>query len=109
MKTAHEILCEKMDKEMDAFKKSYESMTPTQVYNDWYIIGFKEEFYEMLSCDFIENRCIDDEIAWLATMDNPLQYMYDYWMDCDGSFSHNWDFLIDMLEDAYRAAQNEEV
>ena len=107
MKTAHEILCEKMNQEMTAFKNSYESMTVTQTYNDWYIIGFKEEFYEMLSCDFVDNQNLEEEIAWLATMDNPLQYMYDYWMDCDGSFNHNWDFLADMIRDAYIAAKED--
>ena len=44
MKNAHEILCEKLDKEMSAFRASYNNMTTIQVYNDWYIIGFKEEF-----------------------------------------------------------------
>ena len=107
MKTAHEILCEKMDKEMDAFKKSYESMIPTQVYNDWYIIGFKEEFYDMLSNDTILNENIEDEIAWLATVDNPLQSLYEYWEDCSGDFSHDWYFMLDILRDAYESTMED--
>ncbi len=101
MKTAHEILCEKIDREMEVFKKSYENLTTIQAYNDWYIIGFKEEFYEMMSCDFLDHLCVEDELAWLAEMDNPIQYLYDYWMDCDGAFNHNWDFLVDLIREAY--------
>lgn len=107
MKTAHEILNEKLDAEMQAFKKTYESMTTTQAYNDWYIIGFKEEFYEMLRSDFLDNQDVEEELAWLSEMDSPIQYMYDYWMDCDGSFCHNWDFLLDMVRDAYRESKGE--
>lgn len=104
MKTAHEILCEKIDREMDTFKKSYESKTSTQVYNDWYVISFKEEFYEMLGCDFLDHQNVEEELAWLAQMDNPIQYMFNYWMDCDDAFNHNWDFMLDMIKDAYHDA-----
>ena len=109
MKTAHEILCEKLDKEIEAFKKSYEVMTPIQVYNDHGIITFKEEFYNMLSNDTILNENIDDEIAWLVTIENPLQCLYEYWQTCSGDFNHDWYFMIDLLRDAYEASQNEEV
>lgn len=105
LKTAHDILCEKMDAEMTAFRKSYEKMSAIQIYNDWYIIGVKEEFYEMLKSGFIDNQEFEEELAWLAEMDAPIQYMYDYWMDCDdGAFNHNWEFLLDLVCDAYYEA-----
>lgn len=102
MKTAHEILREKMDAEMSTFEQNYQNMTSTQVYNDWYIIGFKEEFYEMLSSDFIDNQGVEDELLWLAEMNTPIQYMYDYWMECDdGAFNHDWKFMLELVRNAY--------
>lgn len=98
---AGDILREKLDREMSEFKASYRDMSVTEVYNDWYIIGFKEEYFEMLMSDFTEGRFNDKEIAWLSSLEKPLDFLYDAWMDCDGAMDHNWDSMIDFVRGVY--------
>lgn len=92
---------EKMDKEMEAFKASYKNFDFQQVYNDWYTIGFYESYHDMLSCDFIDDKNIEEEILWLYDKETPLAYLYDKWIDSDGAFSHNWDDMLDFIRTVY--------
>jgi hypothetical protein len=89
-------LKQKLDNEMQKFKKSYETMTPTQVYNDWYIIGFYESYYEMLT-HYIQANEIQDILDWLNTYENPLGFLYSEWLSCDDAFSGLWDDMIEWL------------
>lgn len=96
-------LIETLQKEMQEFEDSYKNMSPTQIYNDWYIIGFYNEYYEMLTSRFVEDMSIYfEELDWLGTKDKPLRFLYDKWMSCDGSFSHNWDNMLDWMCLVYR-------
>ena len=97
----HLQLFEKIDKEMEAFKASYKSFDAIQIYNDWYIIGFYESYYEMMSCDFLENEGAEEEIVWLSGKEKPLEFLYNEWMDSDGAFSHNWDDMLGFLRTVY--------
>ena len=71
-------LKQKLDNEMQEFKKAYDTMTPTQVYNDWYIISFYESYYEMLTF-YIEEEDdkISDILEWLDTFKSPLRFLYN--------------------------------
>jgi hypothetical protein len=94
-------LRQKLNNEMAEFKKTYEAMTPTQVYNDWYVIGFKEEYYEMLMCDFIDWENYSDIEKWLCEFEYPLQFLYDEWLSADGAFDHDWDAMFDFIGEVY--------
>lgn len=92
------MLKQKLDKEMTEFKATYETMTPTQVYNDWYIIGFYEAYYEMLTHHIVAEQN-EDILEWLNTYENPLGFLYSEWLSCDGQLSHLWDDMIAWLQD----------
>lgn len=91
-------LKQKLDNEMTEFKSTYVTMTPAQVYNDWYIIGFYEAYYGMLVHHIEENR-IQDILEWLDTYENPLGFLYSEWLSCDRQLSHLWDDMIAWLQD----------
>lgn len=93
---------EKLNQEMAEFKKSYQNMTPTQIYNDWYIIGFKEEYYEMLMSNFIDWDDYPFIAKWLCEFEQPLQFLYTEWLSYDGAFNHDWDMMFDFIEEVYR-------
>ena len=99
--SSYDNLVEKVENEMKSFKASYENMSPTQVYNDWYIIGFKEEFYEMLTSDFTKESHYAESLVWLSSFENPLQFLYDQWLSCDGAFNHDWDEMLDWINSIY--------
>lgn len=96
------ILHETLTNEMMDFRKSYESMSPTQVYNDWYIIGFKEEYYEMLMCDYVDWDDYEHIAKWLCGFKCPLQFLYDEWLSADGALDHDWNAMFDFIEEVYR-------
>lgn len=106
---AYEKLCEKIEAEMEQFRKSYDTMTVTQIYNDWYIIGFYEAYSELLSSDYLKDQGVDDEIAWLAEKENPLRYLYDEWLDADGAMSYDWDDMLDFVCVCFREEQRREI
>jgi len=88
-------------KEMEEFKHSYDSMSSTQIYNDWYIIGFKESFYDLFTeCDIPDNK-LDDVILWLSKQEKPLQFLYDIWLCCDGAMSYDYNDMIGWLLEIY--------
>lgn len=91
-------LKEKLDNEMQKFKSTYETMTPTQIYNDWYIICFYESYYEML-IHYTQVNEIQDILDWLNTYENPLGFLYSEWLSCDGAFCGLWDDMIAWLQD----------
>ena len=90
-----------LDGEIKFFRESYDEMTKAQAYNDWYIIGFFEEYYELLSCDFLDNRGVEDVLGWLATKESPLSFLYNAWMDSDGAFSHDWEDMLNWICSTY--------
>ena len=91
-------LKEKLYNEMQKFKSTYETMTPTQIYNDWYIICFYESYYEML-IHYTQVNEIQDILDWLNTYENPLGFLYSEWLSCDGAFCGLWDDMIAWLQD----------
>ena len=91
-------LKQKLDNEMQEFKNTYETMEPMQIYNDWYIISFYEAYYEMLTYHIEEERN-EDILEWLNTYENPLGFLYDEWLSCDGALTHLWDDMIAWLQD----------
>ena len=92
---------EKLTNEMQQFRATYETMTPAQVYNDWYIIGFYEAYYEMLSCDFVDWDDYDYIAKWLCEFECPINFLYSEWLGVDGAFNHDWDVMFDFIEETY--------
>jgi len=91
----------KIDAEIEDFRKETESQHPKEIYEAWYRIGFYEEYYEMLACDFTEENFSEDEVAWLLKNDKPLGFLYGVWLDCDGAFDHSWDAMADWIHLIY--------
>lgn len=94
-------LTQKLNNEMTEFKSTYETMEPIQIYNDWYIVGFYEEYYEMLMSDFIDWDDYSYIEKWLCEFEYPLQFLYDEWLSADGAFDHDWDAMFDFIEVVY--------
>ena len=92
-----ETLGQKVDNEIKAFREETLKKAPKAIYNFAYHIGFYEEFYEMLVCDFAEEHLSEDEAEWLVSNGNILEYLYDVWLDCDGAFDHSWDAMMDWI------------
>ena len=95
-------LKQKLDNEIQEFKKTYETMTLTQVYNDWYIIMFYESYYEFLTYlieDEYSGYNSKDILKWLDTFENPLGFLYSEWLSCDGAFCMLYDDMIAWLAD----------
>lgn len=94
-------LTQKLDNEIQEFRTIYETMTPTQVYNDWYVICFYESYYEMLTYIGSEGNRYNaqDILDWLNTYENPLGFLYSEWLSCDGAFCGLWDDMIAWLQD----------
>ena len=79
----------KLDAEITEFRKSYEDKTKKEIYNDWYVINFYENYYELL----VNNICDikTDVVRWLNSFRRPLAFLYDEWLSCDDCFSECWD------------------
>lgn len=97
MDKALEILRNNLDAEITNFRGSFSRMSYIEVYNSWYKIGFFEEYYEMLMCDYADEHLSDNQAEWLAYAKTPLEYLYNLWLDCDGAMSHDWDDMIEWL------------
>lgn len=89
-----------LEKEHDAFEKKELNLSPRQIYNDWYLICFHESYFELLMSDFIDNFA-KEVIEWLASFENPIQTLYDFWLDADDALSLNWDDIKDFIESVY--------
>lgn len=105
MEETFEIFRDNLDKEVKTFRKSYNNLKPIQIYNDYYIIGFYEEYYEMLMSDYVDDYLSDEEIKWLSKLQNPLGFLYTEWMYCDDAFSHNWDNMLDFIHEVYNSLE----
>lgn len=101
------VLREKLDHEMNEFQASYKDMSSTEVYNDWYIIGFHESHYEVLTSDYFSEQVSSNLVDWLAKKETPISYLYQKWMSCDGEMSHSWDDMIDWIVDVYLEEKQE--
>ena len=101
-------LKQKLDNEIHAFKKTYETMETIQAYNEWYIIGFYESYYEFLTylIEDDDHSYYNSEgvLKWLNTFKNPIGFLYSEWLSCDDAFSLSWDdmfkWLIDLMVEA---------
>lgn len=71
-------------------------MASPDVYREWYKIMFFEEYYQLLAADYVKN---DNLITWLSQFDNPLHFLYEEWLSCDGAFNGDWDEMIDWMEE----------
>jgi len=95
------VLKEKLEHEMNEFKASYNDMSSTEVYNDWYIIGFHEAYYKLLTSDYFSDEVEPKTINWLANKKTPVSYLYEKFKSCDEEMSHSWDDMIDWIIDVY--------
>ena len=96
-----ELLQEKIKKEIERFRDSYSKLDFKKVYNDYYKISFFESYYEMISTNFIDIECFENEIKWLSSKAEPLEFLYDEWLNGDSAFSFNWDKMFDFIKDLY--------
>ena len=105
------LLKDRVLEELEAFRKPYVSgeFDNTQIYNDWYIIGFYEAYWEMLTCDWTgEQGYAEDALAWLSSLESPLGFLYEEWLNCDSAFSQDWDDMLDFICVTYREEQKKD-
>ena len=93
------VLEENLDNEMKSFKRSFERMKPEEVYESFYKISFYEEYYALLTSDFIDNY--EQLVEWLSVHSYPLAFLYDEWLSCDGAFSGDWNDMINFITNIY--------
>ena len=93
------ILKESLNREIQEFRKSFQSMQPVDVYNSFYKINFYEEYYMLLSSDFIDEYT--QLIEWLSKLSYPLAFLYNEWLSCDGAFSADWNDMINFITNLY--------
>ena len=93
------ILAKHLDREMQEFRQNFENMQPLDMYKDFYKINFYEEYYMLLSSDFIDNYT--QLVEWLSKFENPLAFLYDEWLGCDGAFSGDWDDMVNFITNIY--------
>ena len=91
-------LVEKLNKEIEEFRYSYKNMTYTQVYNDWYTIGFYESYFDLLTSGFIDDRIKEETVKWLLSKEKPLAFLYSEWLGCDDPGSLDWNDMLICLE-----------
>lgn len=89
------ILKENLNREMQEFRQSFKSMQPVDVYNSFYKINFYEEYYMILSNDFIDEYT--QLVEWLSKFENPLLFLYNEWLSCDEAFSGDWNDMINFM------------
>lgn len=99
--SVYDVLKEKLDNEMREFKNSYRTMAAEQIYNDWYVISFMEEYYGFLTSDFVQNRFNEKELAWMVSLEKPLDFLYDKWQGSDGTTHYDWDVMSDFVWSIY--------
>lgn len=98
---SYKKLIDKFYKEIYEFRSSYIGMDSMQIYNDWYIIGFYETYFDMLSSGYVSDRINDEIIQWFLSKDKPLAFLYDEWMDCDATISPDWNDMLNWIEELY--------
>lgn len=106
-----ESLCDKVMAELGDFKKNNLTKRPEDIYDNWYVIGFYEE-YASLICD--SDVIADDEemVKWLLSKENILECIYDEWLyTSEYAFNHDWDdmysFLFEMMNSDFEFSQHD--
>ena len=98
------IFKENLNREMQDFRQSFNSMQPVDVYNSFYKINFYEEYYMLLMSDFIDEytQIFSERIVeWLSKFENPLLFLYNEWLSYDGAFSGDWNDMINFITNIY--------
>ena len=100
---AEDLLFEKMVAELSAFRDSLLKLTPAEIIGDTipYELVYKEDLLICFENDDLNLR--DADIQFLLGMDAPLEWLYQSWLDTDGSH-------MDMIRDFIRTTvQTQEV
>ena len=98
---SHQKLKEKLKREITEFRNYYSGVQSTKVYRDWYMIGFKEAYYEMLMSDFANDDSYNEVFEWLNQFEMPIDFLYNEWLSCDSVFNHDWDEMLRWLENLH--------
>lgn len=61
---------------------------------DFYGIAVRYELLEWVGSRLLESEDREDEVELLKDIDNPLEYLYDIWLDTDDEL---WNIFDDML------------
>lgn len=98
-----EELYDKLSMEYDSFIEQVKQLTPVEIIDRSYEKVMKEEFVSMF---YPENTDYDiSDIKVLNKSDNPLEELYQGWMDCDGGI-HN--ALESSVEDTIETLKKEQ-
>lgn len=96
-------LYEKLSMEYDSFIKRVKQLTPVEIIDRSYEKVMKEEFVSMF---YPENTDYDiSDIKVLNKSDNPLEELYQGWMDYDGGIHNS---LEGSIEDTIETLKKEQ-
>lgn len=80
------LLFEKMQAELDSFIEELETKPPSEIIEFAYELTYKEDILQSLVFDFEGNYPLTNEQAKaLLSLKYPLDYLYQEWLDYDGS------------------------
>ena len=88
--TNNEILnqkvCDKMQAELDSFIEELKTKPPSDIIESAYELTYKEDILQSFDFDFEGNYPLTNEQAKaLLSLKYPLDYLYQEWLDYDGS------------------------
>ena len=106
MENYYDIFVENLETEIKDFRASYDFMGVAETYNDWYVIGFFEAYFELFMSEYYEYEDCKEIYKWLSEFGSPLAYLYDEWLGADAAFNHNWDAMWDFVEEVYKTCEN---
>ena len=84
------LLCEKVQKEYDAFITTLENMKPKEIIEHSYEKVMKEDIVMLCEVETLEQ----EKAKALYLLDCPLDAIYRYWLDIDVSYMDRlWDAI----------------
>ncbi|MBQ2183418.1 MAG: DUF3848 domain-containing protein [Lachnospiraceae bacterium] len=99
---ALKIVCASIKKERKEFREKCIALTPKKLYSMWYEVAFKESFASMLGeedSSYVENRISENAAELLAKEENPLEFLYNKYLDWNFEMHYDWDDMIDWLNE----------
>lgn len=101
----YEIFRAKVIENYDRIMDSYSKKSVEEVINKVYYLNFINEWYAFLSEGFEPLVGDTNLILWLSEMEDPLNQIYELFLDCDFATNYDWDVMFEWLSMVYDKAE----
>ena len=79
-------VCDKMQAELDEFIADLKTKSSSEIIECAYELIYKEDILQSFDFDILGNNPLTNEQAKaLLSLKNPLDYLYQEWLECDSS------------------------